>query len=229
MAVAGVSFSVDPGRSLAIVGQSGSGKSTCARIIAGIERQTSGSVELDGELAVPAPRSRRERKARAQHVQMVFQDPYSSLDPRQSVRDAVRRSSQNTDRRRPHCVGSAHGSYWTRWVSTNGSAWPNPVSAVRRSATTGGDRKGTRCPPEGSSSSTRPSPPSTSACKPKSFNSCPSFVREEGLTYLFVSHDLGVVRQVSDECVVMHRGQGRRNGRDTGGSRQSRRPTTPAR
>ena len=53
VAVAGVSFSVDPGRSLAIVGQSGSGKSTCARIIAGIERQTSGSVELDGRARGP--------------------------------------------------------------------------------------------------------------------------------------------------------------------------------
>jgi ABC-type glutathione transport system ATPase component len=82
-AVDDVSFAVRPGGSLAIVGESGSGKTTTARMIVGLERPTAGTLTFDG-----APRSRN-RLERARQIQMVFQDPYSSLDRRQRVRDCV--------------------------------------------------------------------------------------------------------------------------------------------
>jgi ABC-type dipeptide/oligopeptide/nickel transport system ATPase subunit len=83
-ALSGVSLSIQPGQFVGVVGESGSGKSTLARVIMGLESADSGEVSLDGR---PAP----QRRTRAQRrlVQMVFQDPRSSLNPRMSIMDSV--------------------------------------------------------------------------------------------------------------------------------------------
>jgi peptide/nickel transport system ATP-binding protein len=81
VAVDGVSFEVRPGDSLGIVGESGSGKSTVLRAICGLAPRSAGRVQLTGGPAAPAPGSR----AFSRQVQMVFQDPYGSLHPRQTV------------------------------------------------------------------------------------------------------------------------------------------------
>ena len=86
-ALAGVSFAVRPGRSFGIVGESGSGKSTLARIALALDRPDSGAVRLDGRSLFDLPR--RELRATRAHMQMVFQDPYGSLDPRQRVEKIV--------------------------------------------------------------------------------------------------------------------------------------------
>jgi ABC-type glutathione transport system ATPase component len=88
-AVDDVSFSVPAGGSLAIVGESGSGKTTIARIIVGLERPTSGTVSACGQDRSRPARSTRERRRRGAEVQIVFQDPYTSLDPRQSAIAAI--------------------------------------------------------------------------------------------------------------------------------------------
>ncbi len=89
-AVDRVSFDVAAGGSLAIVGESGSGKSTTARMIVGLELATSGSVRVTGSEWHPDRATRgRERRRRGAQVQMVFQDPYQSLDRRQSVQDCI--------------------------------------------------------------------------------------------------------------------------------------------
>jgi len=80
-AVDGVSFEVAPGESFGIVGESGSGKSTVLRAICGLAPRTAGQVALTGHGDLPAPGS----KAFRRQVQMVFQDPYASLHPRQTV------------------------------------------------------------------------------------------------------------------------------------------------
>ncbi|SEQ92125.1 peptide/nickel transport system ATP-binding protein [Faunimonas pinastri] len=79
-AVDGVSFEVRPGESLGLVGESGSGKSTILRAIAGLAPISSGAVRFEGK-----PLGKRREKAFYRHVQMVFQDPYGSLHPRQTV------------------------------------------------------------------------------------------------------------------------------------------------
>jgi ABC-type glutathione transport system ATPase component len=86
-ALNGVSFSVESGRSLGIVGESGSGKSTLARLVMALDKPTAGSVQLLGRdlHALPAAELRRARR----DFQMVFQDPYGSLDPRQKVERIV--------------------------------------------------------------------------------------------------------------------------------------------
>ena len=85
LAVDDVSFTLAAGGSLAIVGESGSGKTTVARMVVGLERPTRGTILSKGvDRSVPA-RAAAERKRRGREIQIVFQDPYSSLDPRQSA------------------------------------------------------------------------------------------------------------------------------------------------
>ncbi|MEU2660071.1 ATP-binding cassette domain-containing protein, partial [Streptomyces sp. NPDC007325] len=88
-AVDGVSFTLPAGGSLAIVGESGSGKTTTVRMLVGLERADGGTVRLDGRDRSARPRGRAERLARAREIQMVFQDPYLSLDPRIPVRGCL--------------------------------------------------------------------------------------------------------------------------------------------
>src|SRR5271166_2127115 len=86
-ALAGVSFSIFAGHSFGIVGESGSGKSTLARIALALDRPDSGSVSLEGRLLFEIGRS--ELRALRAHMQMIFQDPYGSLDPRQRAEKIV--------------------------------------------------------------------------------------------------------------------------------------------
>ncbi|WP_223691543.1 ABC transporter ATP-binding protein [Leifsonia poae] len=86
-AVDGVSFSVPDGTTLGLVGESGSGKSTVARAIAGLQPVDSGSIRLDGTDVLQ--QRARDRRRRAGQVQMIFQDPYSSLNPRMTVGETV--------------------------------------------------------------------------------------------------------------------------------------------
>ena len=76
--------SIEPGQSLAVVGESGSGKTTVARMIVGLERVTAGTIIGGRQRPLHRPRAVKDRRDRGREVQIVFQDPYSSLDPRQS-------------------------------------------------------------------------------------------------------------------------------------------------
>ena len=89
VAVDDVSFRILPGRSLAIVGESGSGKTTIARMIVGLEAPTGGAITACGHDRSRPPRSTRERRRRGREVQIVFQDPYTSLDPRQNAEATI--------------------------------------------------------------------------------------------------------------------------------------------
>ena len=86
-ALAGVSFSLEAGRTLAVVGESGSGKSTLARLLTLIEPPTAGALLIEGEDVATADHARRRRLR--QDVQMVFQNPYGSLNPRQRIGKAL--------------------------------------------------------------------------------------------------------------------------------------------
>src|SRR5690349_2875279 len=85
-AVDGMSFAISPGRTLGMVGESGCGKSTVARLVLGLEHATGGTLRFDGR---PYPESDRGLRELRGQVAMVFQDPYESLDPRLSLREIV--------------------------------------------------------------------------------------------------------------------------------------------
>ncbi|HEU4658531.1 MAG TPA: ATP-binding cassette domain-containing protein, partial [Capillimicrobium sp.] len=89
VAVDGVDLRVARGGSLAVVGESGSGKTTVARMLVGLTAPTAGTIVACGRDRSSPSRSARERRARGREVQIVFQDPYSSLDPRQSAEQAI--------------------------------------------------------------------------------------------------------------------------------------------
>ena len=89
IAVSDVSFDLAEGGALGIVGESGSGKTTTARMVMGLERPTSGTITYRGEDRTAPPRSAREWKRRGREIQIVFQDPYTSLDRRQTVGDCL--------------------------------------------------------------------------------------------------------------------------------------------
>ena len=140
-AVTDLSFEIPRGGSLALVGESGSGKTTTARMVVGLETPTSGSVRVAGETVgddTSAPARRREL---ARKIQMVFQDPYMSLDPRQTVRrmlDEVLMFPHRPGRRGPREADRA--SWWTR------SGCPSARSALCRASSRVASASGRRSP-----------------------------------------------------------------------------------
>ncbi|HXD68470.1 MAG TPA: ATP-binding cassette domain-containing protein, partial [Gaiellales bacterium] len=89
VAVDDVSFTVAEGESLAVVGESGSGKTTLARMLVGLETPTSGRIAVAGADRSSPARRASERRRRGRETQIVFQDPYSSLDPRQTPASCI--------------------------------------------------------------------------------------------------------------------------------------------
>ena len=205
VAVDDVSFEVAPGRSLAIVGESGSGKTTVARMIVGLERPTSGTILVAGRERTGRVGSR-ERRRRAREVQIVFQDPYSSLDPRQSIRDCLDEVLQlHFDQDAP-----ARTRRIDQLLDQVGLAARHADALPR--ALSGGQRQ-------------RVAIARALACEPRvlicdeavasldvsiqaQVLNLLSDIREQtGVSYLFISHDLAVVRQVSDDVIVMRHGR----------------------
>ncbi|BCH35319.1 ABC transporter ATP-binding protein [Mesorhizobium sp. L-8-10] len=203
-AVKGVSLSVEKGKTLAIVGESGSGKSTLARIITMIDAPTSGELRIEGEKVDIArngltPEMRRK-------VQIVFQNPYGSLNPRQKIGDVLaepllintsRSAAERRDmamrmllkvgleekhfNRYPHMFsgGQRQRIAIARSLMLNPSllVLDEPVSALDLSV------------------------------QAQILNLLADLQDEFKLTYVFISHDLSVVRYIADEVLVMYLGQ----------------------
>ena len=200
-ALRGVSFDVARGEHFGIVGESGCGKSTLLRIIAGLDQPTDGTVTIEGTEISRLP-DRRLRFLR-ERLQMVFQDPMSSLDPRMRVRDIVEEP----------LVAQGHQD-WRRRVSELLEAVGLHPSAADRypHQFSGGQRQRISI-----ARALAPSPHILVADEPVSaldvsvraqaLNLITDLVEELSLTLVFVSHDLSVVRHVCDRVAVMHRGE----------------------
>lgn len=208
-ALISVSFSVESGSCLGIVGESGSGKSTLARIIAGLETETSGSVSLQQD-----PHAAPSRNRSARNVQMVFQDPYGSLDPRQKVGPGLLELLRAASGRRSpdHSVRMLE---LLRQVGLD-----ERHASLRPSALSGGQRqrvaiaRALALDPELLILDEAVSALDVSV-QAQVLNLLSDIRESTGITYLFVSHDLGVVRQVAEHCIVLRQGhiveQGRTN------------------
>ncbi|TGD90857.1 ABC transporter ATP-binding protein [Mycolicibacterium sp. CH28] len=192
----GVSTSVSVGRILGVVGESGSGKSTLARCIAGLERQDSGTVEFDGVVLAPGRKSRT-----PDQMQIVFQDPYSSLNPMMSV-GAILREALRVAGRSPGDVPDL--------LDTVGL--PAEFACRRPAELSGGQRQRIAI-----ARALAPRPrllicdESVSALdvsvQAQILELLQRLRREMGLTLLFISHDLAVVRMLADDVVVLHNGR----------------------
>jgi peptide/nickel transport system ATP-binding protein len=180
VAVDDVSFRVEPGESFGIVGESGSGKSTVLRALCGLAPVTGGTIGLVAaeSRTLPEPGSKTFRRV----VQMVFQDPYGSLHPRQTVDrilaeplaihrigDAERRIEQALEE-----VGLGTGF---RFLEPEILLLDEPTSALDASV------------------------------QSEVLNLLEELRRRRGLTFLMVSHDLAVVTHMCERLMVMHRGK----------------------
>jgi len=203
-AVDHVDLSIAPGTTLGLVGESGSGKSTLARLVTRLIEPTSGRVELDGTdiTALRGPKLRRER----QDMQMVFQDPYSSLDPRQSIVEVV------GEPLRIH-TGLNRAQRQQRVIELLGQVGLGPhVLGRQPHEFSGGQRQRIAI------ARALALEPSLLVCdEPVSaldvstqsqvINLLSDLQDRLGLAYLFIAHDLSVVRHLSDRIAVMYLGQ----------------------
>ena len=196
-ALRGVSFDVEAGRRFGIVGESGSGKSTLVRLLAALDKPTAGTVSFQGKRIDNLP----ERKLGflRSELQIVFQDPMGSLDPRMRVRDIV---SEPLGHREPDRVAELLAAVGL------------PADAAQRypHQFSGGQRQRISI-----ARALAPNPSVLIADEPVSaldvsvrgqiLDLLASLVDQFALTLVFVSHDLGVVRHVCDRVAVMRRGE----------------------
>ncbi|TLS47983.1 ABC transporter ATP-binding protein [Streptomyces montanus] len=200
-ALRGVSFTIPQGQRFGIVGESGCGKSTLLRILAGLDHPTSGSVAIDGR-DITGLRERQLRFVR-ERLQLVFQDPMSSLDPRMRVGDIVAEP----------LVAQGHRNRGERVAELLEAVGLQADAADRYPHQfSGGQRQRISI-----ARALAPRPKIIVADEPVSaldvsvraqvLNLIADLVDELSLTLVFVSHDLSVVRHVCDRVAVMHDGQ----------------------
>jgi len=202
-AVGGVSFAIEAGRTLAVVGESGCGKSTLARVVALIEKPSSGALRLGGVDAVGA--SAPQQAALRRTVQMVFQNPYGSLNPRKKIGAILEAPlAINTD------LGPAERADRGRAMLARVGLRPEHYLRYPHMFS-GGQRQRIAI-----ARALMLSPALVVADEPVSaldvsvqaqvLNLLADLQAEMGLAYLFISHDLGVVRHIAHDVLVMYLG-----------------------
>jgi ABC-type glutathione transport system ATPase component len=205
-AVDDVSFSVPAGESLAIVGESGSGKTTIARMIVGLERPTSGTITACGHDRSRPARSARDRRRRGGEVQIVFQDPYTSLDPRQSAADAI----DEVLRLHHGWPAARRAERVAELISLVGLDERQGSSLPR--ALSGGQRQRVAIA-RALAASPRVLVLDESVAaldvsiQAQVLNLLADIRDSTGVSYILISHDLAVVRQLAEHAIVLWRGR----------------------
>lgn len=204
-AVDDVSLTLQDGETLGIVGESGSGKSTLARMLMALERPDLGEVHWRGENVTHL--SARALRSRRHEVQMVFQDPYGSLDPRMRILDSV---AEPLDVARPEMSRQQRRDAIVDILERVGLT----AEALRRypHQFSGGQRQRIAI---ARALITRPrvlvadEPVSALdvSIQAQILNLLSDLRAEFGLAMIFISHDLGIVRYLADRVMVMHRGK----------------------
>ena len=202
-AVGGVSFTLQPGKTLAVVGESGCGKSTLARMVSLIERPSAGSLRLNGIDAVAAVGA--ERAALRRAVQLVFQNPYGSLNPRKKIGAILEAPLEiNTELDAPERAARARDmlalvglrpEHYGRYPHMFSGGQRQRIAIARalmlKPALVVADE---------------PVSALDVSIQAQVLNLLADLQQELGLAYLFISHDLGVVRHIADDVLVMYLG-----------------------
>ena len=196
-AVAGVSLAVQAGRNFGIVGESGSGKSTLARLVVALERPDAGHVRLDGQDVHNLPP--KALRALRPHFQMVFQDPFGSLDPRQTLAKTIAEPLRRND---PAAVAAMLQAVALH--PSDAQRYPHEFSGGQRQRIAIARALITR-------------PRLIVADEPVSaldvliqaqvLNLMQDLQRDFGMAYLFISHDLAVVAHMCADVAVMFAGR----------------------
>ena len=202
-AVGGVSFTLQAGKTLAVVGESGCGKSTLARMVSLIEKPTAGELQLNGVDVVHAPRA--ERHALRRSVQLVFQNPYGSLNPRKRIGSILEAPLQiNTQFSSAECAEQARAmlalvglrpEHYERYPHMFSGGQRQRIAIARalmlRPSLIVADE---------------PVSALDVSIQAQVLNLLADLQQELGLAYLFISHDLGVVRHIAHDVMVMYLG-----------------------
>ena len=223
-AVGGVSFAVHPGKTLAVVGESGCGKSTLARMVTLIEAPTAGQLHVGGVDVVTA--SAQERLALRRMVQLVFQNPYGSLNPRKRIGQILEAPLEvNTTLLAPQRADAARSMLARVGLRPEHyDRYPHMFS--------GGQRQRIAI-----ARALMLNPALVVADEPVSaldvsiqaqvLNLLADLQQELGLAYLFISHDLGVVRHIAHDVLVMYLGHTVEHGEKTAIFERPLHPYTP--
>jgi len=203
-AVDGVSFDVSQGETLALVGESGCGKSTVARLIVGLYPLSRGRIEFDGrDLAAPDTDAARLRR----RMQMIFQDPYASLNPRWRVRDIVAEPVRVLGLAATKGAERARVAELLRQVGLapeDGEKYPHEFSGGQRQRISiaralSGNPEFLVCD--------EPTSALDVSVQAQILNLMTELQERLGLTYLFISHNLAVVSHIADRVGVMYLGR----------------------
>jgi peptide/nickel transport system ATP-binding protein len=205
-AVDGVSFTIRKGKTLALVGESGCGKSTVARLLVGLYEPTRGQVRFDGQATQMAWQTA-EGRALRRRMQMIFQDPYASLNPRWTVRDIVAEPLREHALVPDAAALTERVSELLRQVGLSALdmvKFPHQFSGGQRQRISIARALATQ--PEFLVCD-EPTSALDVSVQAQVLNIMKDLQRQRGLTYLFISHNLAVVRHVSDEVGVMYLGR----------------------
>ena len=202
-ALAGVSFSLQAGRTLAVVGESGSGKSTLARLLTLIESPTAGALLIDGEDVAHASAGTRQRLRR--EIQIVFQNPYGSLNPRQTIGKALEEpllvnTSLSPAERKAEALSimakvGLRPEYYHRYPHMFSGGQRQRIAIARA----------LMLKPK-ILVLDEPVSALDVSIRAQALNLLAGLQEEFALAYVFVSHDLSVVRHIADEVMVIYLG-----------------------
>ena len=201
-AVEHISFDIRPGETLGLVGESGSGKSTTARLVTRLIDPTSGTVMFEGEDITKYSRSKMRPIRR--EMQIVFQDPYSSLNPRQTVGQiigmpyAIQKTERDVRRRVQELMNRVglNPEHYNRYAHEFSGGQRQRIGVARALALS---PRLIICD--------EPVSALDVSIQAQILNLLLGLQKDFNLTYLFISHDLGVVRHVSDRIAVMYLGR----------------------
>ncbi|MET7018078.1 ABC transporter ATP-binding protein [Bacillus mycoides] len=203
-AVDGVSFELQPGETYGIVGESGSGKSTTGKAIMHLTKATGGNIHFNNRDLTKLSRS--ELREQRKDIQMIFQDPYSSLNPKKRVLDIIAEPLRNFEKLSPDEERRAVQEYLDK-VGLNPESiykYPHEFSGGQRQRI--GIARALTLKPK-LIIADEPVSALDVSVQAQVLNFLQDLQSELGLTYLFISHDLGVIRHMCDRIGVMYRGR----------------------